>query len=43
VNGASLREFEKELDAADDGWDAKEHGILCGLVQSDFFFLLTPK
>jgi hypothetical protein len=33
VNGASLREFEKELDTADGGWEAKEHGILCGLIQ----------
>jgi hypothetical protein len=32
VNGASLHEFEKELDPADDGWDAKEHDILCGIV-----------
>jgi hypothetical protein len=28
VNGASLRVFEKELDAADEGWDAKQHDIL---------------
>jgi hypothetical protein len=38
VNGASIHEFEKELDTVDDGWDAREHNILCKLIQSHFCF-----
>ena len=30
-NGASLCDFKKELDSADEVWDAKEHDILCGI------------
>ncbi len=41
VNGASLRELGKELDSADDGWDAKEHDILCVIVQLHFRFRLN--